>query len=94
MLFGASSGPVPPFDLAKLAQKGSLCVTRPTLVHYIASHEELQTRAAAVLNMIAAGQLKLRIGHTYPLQEAQQAHRDLEGRRTTGKILLIPAGNG
>jgi NADPH2:quinone reductase len=94
VLFGASSGPVPPFDLAKLAQKGSLFVTRPTLVHHIASHEELQMRAAAVLNMIAAGQLNLRIAHLYPLREAQQAHRDLEARRTTGKILLIPGENG
>jgi NADPH:quinone reductase len=90
VLFGASSGPVPPFDLAKLAQKGSLFITRPTLVHHIVSHEELQQRATAVLNMIAAGKLKLRIGHVYPLREAQQAHRDLEGRRTTGKLLLIP----
>lgn len=90
VLFGASSGPVPPFDLGKLAVKGSLFITRPTLVHHIASHEELQHRATAVLNMIATGQLKLRIGHIYPLWEAQQAHRDLEGRRTTGKLLLIP----
>ena len=94
VLFGASSGPVPPFDLAKLAQKGSLFVTRPTLVHHIASHDELQQRAAAVLNMIGAGQLRLRIGHVYPLREAQQAHRDLEGRKTTGKLLLIPGENG
>jgi len=90
VLFGASSGPVPPFDLTKLAQKGSLFITRPTLVHHIASHEELQQRATAVLNMIGAGKLKLRIEHLYPLMEAQQAHRDLEGRRTTGKLLLIP----
>jgi NADPH2:quinone reductase len=93
VLFGASSGPVPPFDLGRLAQKGSLFVTRPTLVHHIATHEELQQRAAAVFNMIAAGKLKLRIGQVYPLQEAQQAHRDLEGRRTTGKLLLIPGEN-
>jgi NADPH2:quinone reductase len=90
VLFGASSGPVPPFDLGKLAVKGSLFITRPTLVHHIASHEELQQRASAVLNMIGAGKLKLRIGHIYPLKDAQQAHRDLEGRRTTGKLLLIP----
>jgi NADPH2:quinone reductase len=89
-LFGASSGPVPPFDLGKLAPKGSLFVTRPTLVHHIASHEELQQRATDVLNMIASGKLKLRIEHLYPLREAQQAHRDLEGRKTTGKLLLIP----
>ncbi len=90
VLFGASSGPVPPFDLGKLATKGSLFVTRPTLVHHIASHEELQQRAADVLNMIESGKLKLRIEHVYPLKEAQQAHRDLEGRKTTGKLLLIP----
>jgi NADPH2:quinone reductase len=89
-LFGASSGPVPPFDLTKLSQKGSLFITRPTLVHHIASHEELQQRAGDVLNMIASGKLKLRIEHLYPLRDAQQAHRDLEGRKTTGKLLLIP----
>ncbi len=89
-LFGASSGPVPLFDLNKLAQKGSLFVTRPTLVHHIASHEELQQRATDVLNMISSGKLKLRIEHLYPLKDAQQAHRDLEGRKTTGKLLLIP----
>jgi len=90
VLFGASSGPVPPFDLAKLAQKGSLFVTRPTIVHYIAAHEELQKRATEVLTMIAMGKLKLRIEHIYPLKEVQQAHRDLEARKTTGKLLLIP----
>jgi len=89
-LFGASSGPVPPFDLGKLATKGSLFVTRPTLVHQIASHDELQQRAADVLNMIGSGKLKLRIEHLYPLAEAQRAHRELEGRKTTGKLLLIP----
>jgi NADPH:quinone reductase len=89
-LFGASSGPVPLFDLNKLALKGSLFVTRPTLVHHIASHDELQQRATDVLNMIASGKLKLRIEHLYPLRDAQQAHRDLEGRETTGKLLLIP----
>ena len=90
VLFGASSGAVPPFDLAKLGQKGSLFITRPTLGHYIASHEELQYRATDVLTMIATGKVKLRIEHIYPLMEAQQAHRDLEGRKTTGKLLLIP----
>ena len=89
-LFGASSGPVPPFDLGKLSQKGSLFITRPTLVHHIASHEELQQRAGDVLNMIASGKLKLRIEHLYPLKDARQAHQDLEGRKTTGKLLLIP----
>jgi NADPH2:quinone reductase len=90
VLFGASSGPVPPFDLNKLAQKGSLFVTRPTLVHHIASREELLQRATDVFSMIASGKLKLRIEHLYPLRDAQQAHRDLEGRKTTGKLLLIP----
>jgi NADPH2:quinone reductase len=89
-LFGASSGAPPPFDLGKLASKGSLFVTRPTLVHHIASHEELQQRASDVLGMIASGKLKLRIEHLYPLKDAQQAHRELEGRKTTGKLLLIP----
>jgi len=90
VLFGASSGTVPPFDLNKLGPKGSLFITRPTLAHYIASHEELQLRANDVLNMIASGKLKMRIEHLYPLRDAQQAHRDLEGRKTTGKLLLIP----
>ena len=90
VLFGGSSGPVPPFDLIALSQKGSLYITRPTLVNYIASREELVARSKAVFDMIASGKLKLRIEHTYPLAEAQRAHRDLEGRKTTGKLLLIP----
>ena len=90
VLFGGSSGAVPPFDLIALSQKGSLYVTRPTLVNYIATRDELMTRAGAVFGMMAAGTLKLRIEHTYPLAEAQRAHRDLEGRKTTGKLLLIP----
>jgi NADPH2:quinone reductase len=90
VLFGGSSGAVPPFDLIALSQKGSLYVTRPTLGHYIATREELLARSSAVFGMIAAGQLKLRIEHTYPLAEAERAHRDLEGRKTTGKLLLIP----
>jgi NADPH2:quinone reductase len=90
VLFGGSSGAVPPFDLIVLSQKGSLYVTRPTLANYIATREELVARSSAVLNMVASGKLKLRIEHTYPLAEAQQAHRDLEGRKTTGKILLLP----
>lgn len=89
-LFGGSSGAVPPFDPIVLSQKGSLYLTRPTLVNYIASREELVDRSAAVFAMIGAGKLKLRIDHTYPLAEARQAHRDLEGRKTTGKLLLIP----
>jgi NADPH2:quinone reductase len=90
VLFGGSSGPVPPFDLIALSQKGSLYVTRPTLGHYIATREELMARSSAIFGMITSGKLKLRIEHTYPLAEAQQAHRDLEGRKTTGKLLLMP----
>ena len=90
VLFGGSSGAVPPFAPMVLAQKGSLYMTRPTLTLYIASREELLARSSAVFGMLSVGKLKLRIAHTYPLAEAQQAHRDLEGRKTTGKILLIP----
>jgi NADPH2:quinone reductase len=90
VLFGASSGPVPPFDVDKLRQKGSLFLTRPSLGQYIATREELEQRATDVLGMLSAGKLKLRIEHVYKLNEAQQAHRDLEGRKTTGKLLLIP----
>jgi NADPH:quinone reductase len=89
-LFGGSSGAVAPFDPIVLTQKGSLFLTRPSLNHYIATRDELVNRAAAVFGMIAAGKLKLRIEHTYPLGEAQRAHRELEGRKTTGKLLLIP----
>jgi NADPH:quinone reductase len=90
VLFGGASGPVPPFDPIKLSQKGSLFLTRPTLANYIASRAELEQRAGDVFNMIAADKLKLRIAHVYKLEEAQQAHRDLEARKTTGKLLLIP----
>jgi NADPH2:quinone reductase len=90
VLFGGSSGAVPPFDLVQLSQKGSLYVTRPTLANYIATTEELRARSSAVFEMIAKGKLKLRIEHTYPLADAATAHRDIEGRKTTGKLLLIP----
>ena len=89
-LFGASSGPVPPFDLIQLSGKGSLFVTRPTLWHHVATRAELEWRAGDVLGWAASGQLKLRTEHTYPLAEAAQAHTDLEARKTTGKILLEP----
>ncbi len=89
-LFGQSSGPVPPFDLNILNGKGSLFVTRPSLGHHLLTREELQGRAGDVLNWVAAGKLKLRIDRTYPLAEAAAAHRDLEGRKTAGKLLLIP----
>jgi NADPH:quinone reductase len=90
VLFGGSSGAVPPFDLIKLSQKGSLFITRPTLAHYTLTREELEWRANDVLQSIARGELKLRIHKVYPLAEAAQAHRDLEGRKTTGKLLLRP----
>jgi NADPH2:quinone reductase len=90
VLFGGSSGAVPPFDLIGLSQKGSLYVTRPSLGNYIATREELMMRSGAVFGMIAGGKLKLRIDHMYPLAEAQRAHCELEGRKTTGKLLLIP----
>jgi NADPH2:quinone reductase len=90
VLYGASSGPVPPVDPIVLSQKGSLYMARTTLAHFTATHDELLARSGAVFGMIAGGKLKLRIAHTYPLGEAQQAHRDLEGRKTTGKLLLIP----
>src|SRR5688500_555053 len=90
VLFGGASGAVPPFDLIKLSQKGSLYVTRPTLNHYTATRDELEWRANDVMKMIVDGDLRLRIHHVYPLTEAAQAHRDLEGRKTTGKLLLKP----
>jgi len=90
VLFGGSSGAVPPFDLIALSTKGSLYVTRPTLGAYTATRDELVARASAVFGMMASSKLKLRIEHTYPLADAQRAHRDLEGRKTTGKLLLIP----
>ena len=89
-LFGASSGPVPPFDLIQLAGKGSLFVTRPTLWHYIATRAELESRAGDVLGWAAKGELKLRTEHIYSLADAAQAQSDLEARKTTGKILLEP----
>ena len=90
VLFGGASGAVPPFDLIQLSQKGSLFVTRPSLQHYIQTRAELEQRSGDVLKMIVGGELKVRIHATYPLAEAQQAHRDLEGRKTSGKLLLIP----
>src|SRR6266849_905102 len=89
-LFGGSSGAVPPVDPLTLTQKGSLYLTRPSLGHYIITRQELQQRAGAVFGMIRGGKLKLRIEHVFPLQQAVQAHRDLEGRKTTGKLLLLP----
>src|SRR5205814_5065887 len=89
-LFGQSSGPVEPFDPGLLAAKGSLFMTRPSLVQYAATREELLWRAGDVLSWIRAGSLKVRIEKTYRLAKAPQAHRDLEGRKTSGKLLLLP----
>jgi NADPH2:quinone reductase len=90
VLYGQSSGPVPPFDPTILNTKGSLFLTRPSLAHHCQTREELLWRAGEVLNAIRAGELKLRIDRTYPLAEAERAHRDLESRATAGKLLLSP----
>jgi NADPH2:quinone reductase len=90
VLFGQSSGAVAPFDPGMLNGKGSLFLTRPSLAHHCLTREELLWRANDVLGWIGSGKLKLRIERTYPLGEAGQAHRDLEGRGTAGKLLLIP----
>jgi NADPH2:quinone reductase len=90
VLFGQSSGPVEPFDPQLLNAKGSLFLTRPTLAHYTATRAELLARAAEVLQWMAEGTLQVRIGHDFPLAEAAEAQRELEARRTTGKVLLIP----
>ena len=87
-LFGQSSGPVPPFDPNILNGKGSLYLTRPSLGHYLLTREELEWRAGDVLGWLASGKLKLRIDRTYPLAQVGDAHRDLEGRKTAGKLLL------
>ncbi len=88
--FGNASGPVPDFAPLILSQKGSLFLTRPSLAHYTLTPEELAWRAGDVLNWIGQGKLKLHIHKVYPLAEAAQAHSDLEGRKTTGKLLLVP----
>jgi len=90
VLYGQSSGPVGAFDPQVLSQKGSLFLTRPTLGHYIATRTELLERAGEVLGWIKSGRLKLLIQHEFPLAQAPEAHRALEGRKTTGKVLLIP----
>lgn len=90
VLVGAASGAVPPVDPQTLNRKGSLFLTRPTLADHIVDREELLERGSTVLHRIAEGQLDVRIGGRYGLHEADQAHRDLEGRRTTGKLLVLP----
>jgi NADPH2:quinone reductase len=89
VLYGASSGQVPPFNLQLLAQKGSLFATRPSLFNHVATREELLWRARDLFAAVLDGTLALRVEHTYPLADAQRAHEDLEGRRTTGKLLLL-----
>ena len=89
-LFGQASGPVPPFDLNRLNPAGSLFVTRPTLAHYAGERSEFEMRANVVLGAVAAGELDVRVGARFALAEAGDAHRALEGRETTGKVLLIP----
>ena len=90
VLYGMSSGPVPPVDPAKLSEKGSLYMARTTLAHFTATREELLARTSALFAMIADGRIKLRIAKTYPLAEAIEAHRDMEARKIAGKLLLIP----
>jgi len=90
VLFGGSSGQVPPFDLQTLNRKGGLYVTRPALAQYTRTREELLWRAESLFSWIGQGNLDVRIGGSYALEDAAQAHQDLEGRRTTGKLILIP----
>jgi len=90
VLFGASSGSVPAFDPQTLNHKGGLFLTRPSLAQYTANREELEWRAGSLFSWIGQGNLDVRIGGSYALQDAEQAHRDLEGRKTTGKLLLMP----
>jgi NADPH2:quinone reductase len=89
-LFGQSSGVVPPFDPQLLAQRGSLFFTRPTLGNYIATRAELDQRASDLFGWIRDGELRVRIGHEFALRDAAKAHEALAGRKTTGKVLLIP----
>jgi len=90
VLYGAASGPVPPLDPQLLNTKGSLFFTRPTLAHYVASRQELLERSGELFAWVASGELSVRVGARYSLDQARQAHKDLEGRRTTGKSLIIP----
>jgi len=90
VIYGMSSGAVPPVDPAKLSEKGSLYMARTTLAHFTATREELLARTSALFSMIADGKLKVQIGKKYPLAEAAQAHRDMEGRTLAGKLLLVP----
>ncbi|OGA20980.1 MAG: quinone oxidoreductase [Betaproteobacteria bacterium RIFCSPLOWO2_02_FULL_67_19] len=88
--FGNASGAVPPFPVGLLAQKGSLFVTRPTLVHYVAARADLETAAESLFGVVRSGKVRIEVTGRYPLADAAQAHRDLEGRKTTGSIVLLP----
>jgi NADPH2:quinone reductase len=88
--FGSASGPVPPFEINILQGKGSLYATRPTLGTYIAKREDLLANAGELMDLVAKGTIKINVNHTYPLKDATQAHRDLEARKTTGSIVLLP----
>ena len=90
VFFGNASGPVDPIDPLVLGRKGSLFLTRPSLGHYVADRASLERRAGEVLDLVAKGALRVRIGRTFPLAEAAEAHRALQGRQTTGKVLLLP----
>ena len=90
VLYGAASGPVPPLDPQRLAAGGSLFLTRPTLVHYIVTREELMSRADDLFRWVEQGTLTVRVGGRYPLDQAARAHEDLAARRTTGKLILLP----
>jgi NADPH2:quinone reductase len=89
-LFGASSGPVPPVDPQRLNAAGSVFLTRPTLVHFTRTGDEFAWRSGELFDAIAAGPLSVTVSRSYPLADAAQAHRDLQGRKTTGSIVLVP----
>src|SRR5690606_4244423 len=88
--FGQSSGPIPPFNMAILSQKGSLYATRPTLFQYIATRDELEASAGALFDVVKSGDVQIRVNQRYALADAAKAHADLEGRKTTGTTVLIP----
>lgn len=88
--FGNASGPVPPFELSTLTAKGSLYVTRPTLASYTATRSELEATAKDLFDIVSSGHVKIEVRHTYPLSEAPQVHRDLEARKTTGSVIMVP----
>jgi NADPH2:quinone reductase len=90
VIFGQSSGPVPPFDTAVLNAKGSLFLARPSLTHHVANHADVLRRAGELFRWIEGGRLKVHIGETFPLERAAEAHRLLASRATTGKLLLVP----